>query len=63
MVNFTMLWHTRTPNRSERPRRLIWQVYKRAHQALTKDEKLRLTEEYIQRQTDPRRRVLVGLGP
>jgi hypothetical protein len=25
-----MTWHTRTPNRSDRPRRVIWLVYKRA---------------------------------
>ena len=26
----TMTWHTRTPNYSEQPRRIIWIVYKRA---------------------------------
>lgn len=61
MVNYTLIWHTRTPNLSDRPRRLIWQVYKRAHEPLTSNEKLRLSQKYIERQTDPRRRVLVGL--
>jgi len=61
MVNYTTLWHTRTSNRSARPRRLIWQVYKRAQQPLTANESLQLTQEYIKQQTDPQRRVLVGL--
>ena len=61
MVNYTTLWHTRTPNKTDRPRRLIWQVYKRSHQPLTSNESLCLSQEYIERQTDPRRRVLVGL--
>ena len=30
IVNYTMTWHTRTPNYSEQPRRIIWIVYKRA---------------------------------
>ena len=63
MVNYTTLWHTRTPNNSDRPRRIIWQVFKRAHQPLTSNEALRLSQEYIERQTDPHRRVLVGLDP
>ena len=29
-----MCWHTRTPNRSTRPRRIIWIVYKRASEPL-----------------------------
>ena len=61
MVNYTMLWHTRTSNHTQRPRRLIWQVFKRSHQPLTTTQSLRLSQEYIERQTDPQRRVLVGL--
>ena len=61
MVNYTMLWHTRTSNHTARPRRLIWQVFKRAHQAMTSNESLRLSQEYIERQTEPHRRLLVGL--
>jgi hypothetical protein len=30
IVNYTMTWHTRTPNRSDKPRQIIWLVYKRA---------------------------------
>ena len=46
MVNYTLLF---------------LKVYKRAHEPLTGNEQLRLTQEYIERQTDPRRRALVGL--
>ena len=61
MINYTMLWHTRTTNYTARPRRLIWQVFKRAHEPLTPTQSLRLSQEYIERQTEPRRRRLMGL--
>lgn len=63
MINYTRLWHTRTPNNSDRPRRIIWQVFKHSHQLVTGNEALCLSQAYIERQTDARRRVLVGLDP
>ncbi len=63
MINHTRLWHTRSSNQSDRPRRTIWQVFKRADQASTQNEALRLTEEYTKLQTDPGRRALMGLEP
>jgi ectoine hydroxylase-related dioxygenase (phytanoyl-CoA dioxygenase family) len=63
MVNMTRLWHTRTPNASDQPRRIIWQVLKHSHQELTKNTELLLSPEYIDRQTDLRRRMLMGLEP
>ncbi len=62
MINWTQLWHTRTPNHADRPRRLIWQVFKRADQALTANETLRLSQAYIETQTAPQRRALMGLA-
>lgn len=63
MINFTRLWHTRSPNASDHPRRIIWQVFKHSHQELTQNMELRLSEEYTNAQTDPRRRMLMGLEP
>jgi hypothetical protein len=62
MINKTTLWHTRSSNQSDRGRRTVWHVFKRADQALTPNESLRLTAEYIERQTDPGRRALMGLA-
>ena len=62
MINWTQLWHTRPPNQTGRPRRLIWQVFKHAAQPLTSNGELRLSESYVEGQTDPQRRALMGLG-
>ncbi len=63
MINFTRLWHTRSPNATDQPRRIIWQVFKHSHQELTRNMELRLSQEYVNQQTDPRRRMLMGLEP
>jgi ectoine hydroxylase-related dioxygenase (phytanoyl-CoA dioxygenase family) len=63
MVNFTRLWHTRAPNACDKPRRIIWQVFKHSHQELTQHTELLLSQEYLNLQTNPRRRMLMGLDP
>lgn len=61
MINNTLIWHTGTPNRSDHPRRLIWVVYKRSSWPVTSHKHLLNSAEFIDRQTNPQRRVLCGL--
>ncbi len=63
LINNADIWHTSTPNRTDRARKIIWVVYMRSHQQVTGHEDLLSTPEFIQRQTDPRRRALLGAGP
>lgn len=62
LINNTEIWHTNSPNTSDRPRRLIMLLYKHAwmKQAGSGYE---MTPEFVARQTDPIRRQLVGQIP
>ena len=34
-INWTMVWHTRTPSTAATPRRTVWQVYRRSDQPIS----------------------------
>jgi ectoine hydroxylase len=59
LINNTEIWHTNTPNRSDRPRRLIMILYKHAWMKQWQDG-YETTPEFAARQTDPIRRQLCG---
>jgi ectoine hydroxylase len=59
LINNTEIWHTNTPNRSDRPRRLIMILYKHAWMKQWQDG-YETTPEFAARQTDPVRRQLTG---
>lgn len=60
LINDTMIWHTATPNRAAQPRRVVWVVYKWSTQVYDAKEITRPSPEFIDRQTDPMRRALLG---
>ncbi|MCY3912602.1 MAG: phytanoyl-CoA dioxygenase family protein [Chloroflexi bacterium] len=60
LINDTNIWHTAMPNRSSRPRRLVWVVYKWSTQVYDVRPEWHHTPEFIARQTDPVRRALLG---
>ncbi len=55
LINNTNIWHTNTPNDTDQPRRVIWLLYKPSH------DEMKSTAEYLERQTNARRRALMGL--
>jgi phytanoyl-CoA dioxygenase PhyH len=59
LINNTEIWHTNSPNRSDRPRRLIMLLYKHAWMKQWQ-EGYETTPEFAARQTDPIRRQLCG---
>ncbi|HVF10167.1 MAG TPA: phytanoyl-CoA dioxygenase family protein, partial [Abditibacteriaceae bacterium] len=59
LINNTEIWHTNTPNRSERDRRLIMILYKHAWMKQWQ-ESYETSAEFAARQTDPLRRQLCG---
>jgi ectoine hydroxylase len=59
LINNTEIWHTNTPNRSDRPRRLIMVLYKHAWMKQWQ-EGYETTPDFAARQTDPIRRQLCG---
>jgi hypothetical protein len=60
LLNDTCIWHTNTPNRTARPRKVIWVVYKPLKDAQWSghDRLYCFTSEFAQRQTTERRRML-----
>ena len=62
ILNWTRVWHTRTPNRSARgtARRVFWQVYKRSDQPMWSGDDINLTRAFIEAEADPARRQLMG---
>ena len=61
LINDTMIWHTAMPNRSSRPRRLVWVVYKWSAQVYDAPELSRHSRDFLAGLTDPVRRKLAGL--
>jgi ectoine hydroxylase-related dioxygenase (phytanoyl-CoA dioxygenase family) len=62
MVNDTRIWHSSTPNDSDVDRKLVWIVFKTRAQPITGFTNLRHRQAYIDRQTDPTMRRLLGIG-
>ena len=60
LLNNTEIWHTNTPNQSDRPRKLLMICYKHAWLQPWHDG-YELTDGFAQRQSDPVRRQLCGL--
>ena len=60
LINDTNIWHTAMPNRTSRPRRLVWVVYKWSTQVYDVRPEWHHSPEFIARQTDPVRRALLG---
>jgi hypothetical protein len=60
LINNTEIWHTNTPNRSDRPRKMLMVLYKHAWMRQWQDG-YGVTEDFAQRQTDPVRRQLCGI--
>ena len=60
LINDTNIWHTAMPNRTSRPRRLVWVVYKWSTQIYDVRPEWNHSPEFVARQTDPMRRVLLG---
>ena len=60
LINDTNIWHTAMPNRTSRPRRLVWVVYKWSTQVYDVRPEWHHSPEFVARQTDPMRRVLLG---
>ncbi len=61
LVNNTNIWHTNTPNDVERPRRVIWLLYKPSSMEFPGHDEMKSTPAYLARQTNPKRRALMGL--
>ena len=61
LVNDTEIWHTATPNRSDRPRKLVMVLYKHAWMRPW-DDGYAITSAFAEVQTDPLRRQLCGCG-
>lgn len=61
-INNTEIWHTNTPNTSDRARKLIMLTYKHAWMKAWEENGHTITPAFAQRQTDPRRRQLCGVG-
>jgi len=61
LLNNTNLWHTNTPNDSDRPRRVIWLLFKPSQVEFAGHEEMKSSDAYFARQTNPRRRTLMGL--
>ena len=62
LINNTEIWHTSTPNRDARPRKLLMVLYKHAWMRQW-EAGHDVTREFGERQTDPRRRQLCNVGP
>jgi ectoine hydroxylase len=60
LINNTEIWHTNTPNLSDRPRKLIMIVYKHAWMQQWQDG-YEVSAEFAARQVLPMRRQLCGL--
>ena len=60
LINDTNIWHTAMPNRTSRPRRLVWVVYKWSTQVYDVRPEWHHSPEFVARQTDPMRRALLG---
>ena len=62
VINWTRVWHTRTPNRSttDTARRVFWQVYRRSDQPVWAGDDINLTRQFVEAETDPARRRLLG---
>ena len=61
LVNNTNIWHTNTPNDIERPRRVIWLLFKPSSMEFPGHDEMKSTAAYLARQTNPKRRALMGL--
>lgn len=61
MVNNTHIWHTGTPNVSQKPRKIVWVVFKHADWPDKAPDHLSVSPEFAARQTLPLRRRLCGL--
>ncbi len=62
LINNTEIWHTNTPNRSDRPRKLIMLCYKHAWMRQWEEDGYELSRDFAERQTSPLRRQLCGIG-
>ena len=60
VLNWTKLWHTRSPNLSAHSRRIFWQVYKRSDQPHWAGDDINLTKSFIEAEPDEGRRLLMG---
>ena len=67
MVSWTLLWHARPPNLSERARRVFWQLYRRPEQPTWHSAQHLLSQEYFAAQaavaSDERKLLLVRHRP
>jgi len=61
LINSTEIWHTSTPNRSDRSRKLLMMIYKHAWMRQWEDGH-EISREFAERQTSPLRRQLCNLG-
>ncbi len=62
VLNHTELWHTNTPNRSPRPRRLAMFIYKHAWMRPWESGEHEISPAFATAQEDPVRRQLCGVG-
>lgn len=62
LINNTEIWHTNTPNRSDRPRKLMMILYKKSWMQQW-GAGYELSQAFAERQTTPLRRQLCGLTP
>lgn len=63
IINNTEIWHSSTPNNSDTPRLSLQVVYKHAWMRPWEGAGNEIPRQFVDAQTDPRRRQLCGCGP